>query len=819
MKPPKAWLLLFALGLTVLSGLGFAATDAQPVVRFASRPGVSADLPDWARAADQPERELVMDVTVAGRAERLDVAVSYELRVPADDPLLPLLASGRVDGADLGEYLAYGPVNTPVTVERSAGAALAKLRFRYAGSVSERLFLGTFDSTANVAAQRVHRWLTVRAGDVVIGRVDPEPAELRPRLVYFSGPPQMVDVWFADDVPAAARTDAAYPYDAVGYVVTALQAAWPWLVWCLVTTAPWLVLVRAVRNRSRFAVVSRTAGVLGAALGVVAAVASWRYFSGDGMLASLLVLVVVAGFAPVLRPQAAARWRVSGYAVAGAVLTTWVVVAVFAAEGSVRWPLVALMVPVAAGTAVAGRRAAAGPAGAAVVWTAGVAVAFGAAATLLDLPLTLTVVGVTAVAAVSLAVAAPRRSWAVPALLLCGLATVPAVQVVTDPRDVLGFYAFDGYVLPPVTRLAALAFGLYAVMFLRRAGTRGAALGSRTVLATALVLLLIVATDPFPFSWVHLAATGWLLLGWRWAVPAGRRARAVRLAGVDRDRHRTLVGQETRRRLAEASAHDLYRKARARLGAEEVRLAAYDAAQHELDEAARLPVPSRAVTSLDALSTGGGAAPWPNAVRALAYAAPVAALLVGYETFALLAPDSAAAAMRWRTVADLVELAAHMGRWFVYALLFGYLYPLLRGDGPVTKGAAFAVALLGIEVLPLFDLPGRVTGESSVLTPVSAGEVLLAVLIRVGQLVMFIGVLSLLWERWLARAAGYSWDRVRNVRSARALVAPVGTVVVAGLTTAATAVAGAAVVALLATGPAPATDPGARESPGAGAGP
>ncbi len=64
-----------------------------------------------------------MDVTVAGRAERLDVAVSYELRVPADDPLLPLLASGRVDGADLGEYLAYGPVNTPVTVERSAGSA------------------------------------------------------------------------------------------------------------------------------------------------------------------------------------------------------------------------------------------------------------------------------------------------------------------------------------------------------------------------------------------------------------------------------------------------------------------------------------------------------------------------------------------------------------------------------------------------------------------------------------------------------------------------------------------------------------------------
>ncbi|GAA1569952.1 hypothetical protein GCM10009827_109690 [Dactylosporangium maewongense] len=820
MKPPRLGVLLLVFGLAALSWLGHVVVNAEPVVLFASRLG-SYEVPQWARDQEQPWRELVMDVAISGRAERLDIRVSYELRVWAEDPLLSLVNQGKVDGQDLGRFLAYGPVNTPVTVERSDGGDTAKLHFGYVGTNSPRLFLGDEPSIENLAADHVDRWLTVRTDDVVISHLVPEPVAQQPRFAYFAGQPQPVSITLANDVPAPSEAADAR----LSELVDSDVGVWrQWLVWFLVTTAPFLLLARARPWLSCFADAARTAdaariaGLLGMTLGVVAALASVgsHYLPfGVGTSAGLVVLIVIAGLAPALRRPPVHAARTGG----GAVLATLAVLAGFAV-GVAQWLLLLLLMALAAGVARAGIALVGGDrnrAFTAVVWTAGIAMALGLVERLFDLPFTVVLLAANLIAAFAVvAMSQARSAWLrLAATLSCGVVTMPVVELFVDPRRFLTFYGGGEYVLPQIARLLAVGAGVGVIVFLRRTGRAGAALGSPMVLTATLVLLLFATTDPFPFSWLHLPATGWLWLAWLWAVPAARRGRAVRLADVDAKRHRKLVGAETRRRLAEASAHDLYRKTRARLGTPEVQLREYDDAQHALDNVAQLPVPSHAITSLDALCTGGGATPWRNAVRAVSYATPVAALLVGYELFALAAPDSGAAAMRERTVADLVELFAHMARWFVYALLFGFLYPLLRGDGPVTKAAAFVVALLGVELLPIFDLSGRSGAESSVLTPASGREVLLALLIRLGQLVMFFGVLSLLWERWLARAAGYSWDRVRNVRSARALVAPVGTVVIAGLTTAATALAGAAVVALLATGPGPSTDPGTRSTSGA----
>ena len=179
---------------------------------------------------------------------------------------------------------------------------------------------------------------------------------------------------------------------------------------------------------------------------------------------------------------------------------------------------------------------------------------------------------------------------------------------------------------------------------------------------------------------------------------------------------------------------------------------------------------------------------------------PVALLIVGYEVFAFAESADADSPLAELTPVRILELGLHWARWFVYALVFGYFYPLLRGSSPVAKSLALGAAVLATEVLPIFGASTSSAVDSSVLAPVSPHDLAWATAIRVGQIIVFFATLGLLWERWLANAAGYRWDRVRNIHSLRALAAPAGTVVIAAATAAATALAGAAVAGLLSSG-------------------
>ncbi|WP_433063973.1 hypothetical protein [Dactylosporangium sp. CS-033363] len=832
MNRPYALPVLVVL-LAFVAGAAASATRVAPASNRDAQ--VSEDFadPGWATDPVQRPREVTMEVALDGRADHPEMTIAYEVRLGVGDPLLKSVP----DGPSLGRYLAGGPVNLPVTVERSGPTGPGKLRFGYTGREHRWVSLGD-RGLLSPAARATTRWLTVRTGPAVLIGVRPAPNLQQARFAAITGSPVGVDLTLADDEAGADAMNA--PASPSGFVAGWLRAVFDRTAWLIVVLVPgWVLVARVRRVRDRFAEVVRAAGVAVAVLAGLAWLETallslpvpimFRLANSDlielDVVVGLAVPLAAAGavFAARRRDAEPAEPPRSGTAVlligagslgAGAVAMR---AATGTPAGSGAWAgpaamLLLLLFP----AAVAGFEVGRWRGVAAVLWTAGLAAFVGAGGSWLALPntLRLTLAGLAAAGSVALAV--PLPLWARAGVLLGGLASVPVLLALADLPTFLVFYqASTPTLATPLARLVAVGLGAAALVHLHKAGRWGRALGSRSVLAAALALAVIAATDPFPFGPLHVAAVLWLVVAWRWLVPVDERLRAAGLASVGAERHRELVGAELRRRLAAVTAFELFRRAPGKLGAGEDQLARYERAQLELDEAAWRPAATSEITVADAFSTGGGRAPWANAVRAFGYALPIGLLFAGYELFAILAPVDAAELMPYRTVADLVAIGAHLGRWFVYALLFGYLYPLLRGDNPVAKAAAFGVALLGVEVLPILDLPAGGRAESSVLDPASGKDLAIAVLIRAGQLVMLLGGLALLWERWLTRAAGYSWDRVRNVRSVRSLAAPVGTILVSVLTTAGTALAGAAVAGLLSTGPGPAADPPGGSPPAA----
>jgi len=177
------------------------------------------------------------------------------------------------------------------------------------------------------------------------------------------------------------------------------------------------------------------------------------------------------------------------------------------------------------------------------------------------------------------------------------------------------------------------------------------------------------------------------------------------------------------------------------------------------------------------------------------FALPIAGLIMAFEVWTFIENDEA---ISWfpETIAVL-DAARHLARWLGYALLFGYFYPLLRGRTPVVKALALSLAVLAAETPPI--LAALSSEVSSNIADFSGLDLVTAVVIRMGQVIVFCLVLGLAWERRLAHLAGFTWDRLRNIRSIRALAAPATAVTIAAATALATALAGAVVTGLLTT--------------------
>jgi hypothetical protein len=405
----------------------------------------------------------------------------------------------------------------------------------------------------------------------------------------------------------------------------------------------------------------------------------------------------------------------------------------------------------------------------------------------------------------------PDSLWAAFGLTAAGsLLFVPLAPVANrDSPD--GGYSFDvTFAAGQILYLLNLILAVGAVALLRRVGSSGRrlrrervrpggiALRVPEIWTAGLVLLACAAMQVLSTNWFNVLSLAALILTWYLLAPPKGRLSAARRANVSKASHQELLSAETRRRLAQLGAHDLYRKSRGRLGADETSWPEYDRRQRQLDEAASSTGQLVAgIPVVDALSTGGGSTPWQNATRAVWFATPVALLIIGYEIFAFARSNDSLSGLE---LASTLILALHWARWFVYALIFGYFYPLLRGRSPVVKALALAAALLATEVLPILGAATGTTADSSIWAPASPHDLALATAIRVGQIIVFFATLGLLWERWLANAADYRWDRIRNIHSLRALATPAGTVIIAAATAAATALASASVAALLASG-------------------
>ncbi|MEV7891007.1 hypothetical protein ACWD3I_47510 [Streptomyces sp. NPDC002817] len=143
------------------------------------------------------------------------------------------------------------------------------------------------------------------------------------------------------------------------------------------------------------------------------------------------------------------------------------------------------------------------------------------------------------------------------------------------------------------------------------------------------------------------------------------------------------------------------------------------------------------------------------------------------------------------TPTNNLQMAAfilHAAHWSLYGAVFGYAYPQLRGDSPVTKAVRFLLVIAACE------LTNVVTSEDGWLV---SGSFALA------TSVVTCLALGLGFEVLLIRDVGYRWTDVRSLRSAGSLLTPATTFIVAVATAIATVLATAWSTSLVAPTPAP----------------
>jgi hypothetical protein len=400
--------------------------------------------------------------------------------------------------------------------------------------------------------------------------------------------------------------------------------------------------------------------------------------------------------------------------------------------------------------------------------------------------------------------------WWIGGTLIAGMSLLlPPARFATDP-----IATFSANLGPPLDwadtavqslTLANVVLSTTLVLLFARSGGDRHSLRDRGLVILAMALVISLAADPVPFSWIDTAAVGVTVLGLAWLLPKATNP-AARV--VSATTHTQLVRAELRRRLLRTTAADVYRGARARLAADQDALDSYDDAQARLDDA--VIASSRPVDGVpvgEAFTTDAGQPPLANALAAIAYAAPASALLVGYEMLAMF--QQHARPLADLTLLNLVDQSRHLLRWPAYAALYGFYYPLMRGSNPIHKALNLAIAVLGAELLPILSNPQTSsTGVAFLDLPTTPRQLAVAVLVRAGQVLVFFIALGLLWERRLALLADVSWNRLRDIRRATTLAAPIGTLILTIATALGTALAGAAAAALISnTGTTPPTTP------------
>lgn len=348
---------------------------------------------------------------------------------------------------------------------------------------------------------------------------------------------------------------------------------------------------------------------------------------------------------------------------------------------------------------------------------------------------------------------------------------------------------FVGYTGYPFL-VMAMAFFVLAVVYLLRTGTaRG---GGRAVEPCGMALVVWAAAvcmgNPSLRSlatWGSALAVLWAASSWFLLVPAGALDRTAALRRVSRRAHARLMGGWIRTQLLWDARSDFQRAARASFADGTLTRTEFGRRWEELDVPGvdRDPEGRLVRAKRSAL---GSAAGIPPRVAGLVGAAAAQALALPWATYKLVGGQTLGADPVMPFHLHDAALLLRFGHWAVYGFVFGYFYVGVRGATPVAKATALLAVVLPIEVLPMLALtidPQYTRAPLWSSAAVGCGG-------AAGQAVVVCMGLGLLWERRLSRAAAMKWSQVRNFRRLSSITVPAGTVLVAGATAFATAVAG-----------------------------
>ncbi|MEV4390557.1 hypothetical protein [Nonomuraea sp. NPDC049607] len=329
--------------------------------------------------------------------------------------------------------------------------------------------------------------------------------------------------------------------------------------------------------------------------------------------------------------------------------------------------------------------------------------------------------------------------------------------------SLLGLIAYG----PPLLALAML------VLRARRAGQRPEGVTDATAFHTAVLFLLLLRAPALTVSGFLGVAVVLAWAGAHWLLPAAGLGSDVVRRPVSPDEHRLLVRDLIRRRFARRALTDLLRQRQAGDGFEEQHAALERAGDQRFG-----PVDSDL-----ALATLAGRSPWHNAMAAFGVGT---VLSLPFSAVRIVeSVRSGQTAANELVIAVLAVLSLP-----VLCMVFGYFYPRVRGAGPIAKSLTFLLAALLVE-LPMFVQPLVIAAPQNAnpdVTPLPiSSEALIGVLVAVGNITVVSIGLGLWWEWRLVSLAGEPWARVRNVRTLRALAAPLAAVAIAIATAAATA--------------------------------
>ncbi|MFC6534940.1 hypothetical protein [Nonomuraea rubra] len=331
------------------------------------------------------------------------------------------------------------------------------------------------------------------------------------------------------------------------------------------------------------------------------------------------------------------------------------------------------------------------------------------------------------------------------------------------------------------------------VVRVRRLGQGPAGLTEPVAFHTAVFFLLLMRVS------TGGAASGLLvLLVWAGVFVLLPPARAELLRPVQPDEHRLLVRDLVKRRSARAALTGLLREPGEGEDFEQRRQA--------LEQAG-----DRREGPLDsdlALTTLSGRTPWQNGLASLG----VGALLSLPYSVVRIAESVRG---QQSSATELAAAALALLSLPVLSMVFGYFYPRVRGTHPIAKSLAFFLTALLVE-LPtyVYTLVMATIAQTGLPEPgqPTADEALIGVLVAVGNIAVVSIGLGLWWEWRLMWLAGEPWGRIRDVRTLRALAAPLAAVAIAIATTAATALVNN-VIAPLPSGPAVETTPTPSRTP------